>query len=1386
MLGASSGASAAGGATYTVNTTDAVDDGVCGAHCSLLDARDAADANPGPDTIAFNIPGSAPHVIQPSIGVEFGEPVDILGDTQPDSSPGHPTVVIDGSRMSGGTYGELQLDGGHSTVRRLVINGWQNAAIALEALTAANALLPPVGGNVVEGNFIGTDWTGSVAVPTGGGVVAPTHFIPPPGPQPCGEGCFGAPDNRIGGPDPSQRNVIATHFEGFPSPAIFLQSSGNTVQGNFIGTDVSGDHALVPPTSGEPAVFILGDGNLVGGTTGVTPGGRCTGACNVVTAGGVQLHGSDNTVQGNLIGTDATGTKSLGSATGDYGGVAILPLDRAGLDCPHAVRNRVGGTDPGAGNVIAGAHIGIYVSGKFNFGPETCGPLPTENHVEGNLVGTDVTGTKTTDADGRSFGSDLGVFDVLGSGDVIGGTAGTTPGGPCTGACNLISGNAFDGVSLVSSPFLCGCGNIVQGNLIGTDITGTQDLGNGTDGIQAGDANSESLRDTVIADNVVSGNGWRGLFVAAGSAQRVVGNKIGTDAAGTAAIPNDLDGLVWFVGVDGVIGGPTAGERNVVSGNGGSGIIVSPFSGPVRILNNYVGTDVGGTARLANGGDGIQIASAVQLGAPGAGNLISGNGMNGVWVTAAGSASTTIQGNKIGVTRDGAATLGNTGSGIFLAGATDVHVGGTGAGEGNVIAGNGADGVSVGFGTFPDPILGNSIFANRDLGIDLIGYLDDGVTFNDLGDGDTGANMQQNFPVITGSSGTTIAGTLNSLPGDYRIEVFSNPGVNQCDSSGYGEGETFLGAVPLHITDSQANTPFSLTVPTPVPAGAALTATATDPDGNTSEFSLCGTPTAEGQIVVQKTTRPAGSTQSFTFTPSYPGSFSLKDGEKNESDLLAPGTYSVSETPVSGWDSSASCDDGSPVTNISVSAGETVTCTFVNTQRATVTVTKSCPTGAAAPGDRFQVTSNGLAVGDPLACGGSLEVSVTGGSAYALDEQAAGTTNLANFTKQLSAGCAGTLSPGGSAGCTITNTLKPSTVTVTKSCPSGVAALGDRFQLTSNGQPVGDPLACGDSLNVTVTAGSTYTIDEQAAGTTILANYSKQRSGGCAGTLGIGGSAGCTITNTLKPGAASVRKTIAGKAPSGSQSFAFELRQGASTSSTGTILESGAATAGNRGIITFTTKLVPGTTYALCETVMPGWTTTLGAPFYVVYNPSGDNSTVCTDFSVQPGETKSFAVDNKPPPGGLARTIGFWKNWSSCASSKGSQRPVLDQTLAAAEPAGVPVGTLTLHGSTSTPNTAPDCLKAVRLLDKSTIDTGKKMASDPAFNLAAQLLAARLNVAAGAGTCPATVNALNDAQTLLAAVHFNGVTHDKLSGAQSTQATTLATTLDRYNNNQLC
>jgi hypothetical protein len=442
---------------------------------------------------------------------------------------------------------------------------------------------------------------------------------------------------------------------------------------------------------------------------------------------------------------------------------------------------------------------------------------------------------------------------------------------------------------------------------------------------------------------------------------------------------------------------------------------------------------------------------------------------------------------------------------------------------------------------------------------------------------------------------------------------------------------------------------------------------------------------------VKVETQPAGSAQSFSFTPSYGSVFSLTDGGSNDSGPLeADKTYSLSQAAVDGWDSTASCDHGQTPASIALAADTTVTCTFTNVQRGTIIIQK---------------TANG------------------GDATFAFTSQA-----LGNFSIPTTSG----------AGSKTFDKLVPGSFAVAESTLTG----WDPRSATCSGE--------NTPASITLGAGQTVT---------------------------------CTFVND-KRGSASVRKTVGGAAPTGSQSFSFELRQGASTTAAGTVLGSGAATSVNGGTVAFSASLVAGGTYQLCEVVMPGWQTSLGPNPFVLFNASGDNSTLCADITVQPGQARVFAIDNTAPPGGLQRTIGFWKNWSSC--SKGKQAPVLDRTLATSEPDGIAIGRLTLHGRASRPDVSPDCTKAFNLLDKTTIDGKKKMASDPAFNMAAQLLAAKLNVLAGAGTCAASTTAIADGQALLYAIAFDGLTHTKLTAAQTTQANALAVTLDRYNNGLLC
>jgi uncharacterized repeat protein (TIGR01451 family) len=231
------------------------------------------------------------------------------------------------------------------------------------------------------------------------------------------------------------------------------------------------------------------------------------------------------------------------------------------------------------------------------------------------------------------------------------------------------------------------------------------------------------------------------------------------------------------------------------------------------------------------------------------------------------------------------------------------------------------------------------------------------------------------------------------------------------------------------------------------------------------------------------------------------------------------------------------CTFNGSTATATVAAGTTATnasCTFKNklTAPPKVTVTKSCPNGAANAGDRFQIQLNGSNVGTALACEGSIDVNPTPGQAYSITEAAAGTTDFANYTSSLSAGCSGTLSFGGTATCTITNSRKAlPKVTVTKSCPNGPANAGDRFQAQLNGQNAGTALACSGSVDVNPTAGQAYSITEVAAGTTDLSNYTSSLSAGCSGTLThFGDTASCTITNTLK---AAPKVTVTKSCPNG-------------------------------------------------------------------------------------------------------------------------------------------------------------------------------------------------------------------------------------------------------------
>ncbi len=343
-----------------------------------------------------------------------------------------------------------------------------------------------------------------------------------------------------------------------------------------------------------------------------------------------------------------------------------------------------------------------------------------------------------------------------------------------------------------------GGGNVIQSNYLGTNLAGNAiypEPNQGTFGVIIfGSSNNvigtdgDGVNDA-IEGNLISGNNTAGVLIESGSLSTadsnvVAGNFIGTNAAGSSALPNGRIGVFVFSG----------------SGN-----------------------------RIGTNSDGVSDAAER--------NLISGNAEAGISLV--GGTSTLIAGNLIGTNLAGTAPLPNA-AGIDVQNSNNNLIGNTAAGAGNVIANNTSNGVWISGGT-GNAVLGNSIYNNGRLGIDLSASTDpaNGVTPNDLGDADTGSNNLQNFPQITtalaSSTQTTLGGSLQSMAHmTYHIELFASA---VADPSGYGQGQIYLGSTSV-TTDSTGLANFVASFAAAVPVGQFISATATDTAGNTSEFSL--------------------------------------------------------------------------------------------------------------------------------------------------------------------------------------------------------------------------------------------------------------------------------------------------------------------------------------------------------------------------------------------------------------------------------------------------------------------------------------------------------------------------------------------------------------------
>ena len=525
--------------------------------------------------------------------------------------------------------------------------------------------------------------------------------------------------------------------------------------GNFVGIDVIGEDT---PDVVYPLVTIggkgAGEGNVIVGHTDV----------------GIQLFLLEGaTAVGNFIGTDRAGN-TLSSpdnvSLGNYIGIAIEDtFDITVGDGTVEGRNVISGNI----DTVDDLGTGIFVS------------LADGTSIKGNYIGVKPNGTE-------ALPNDYGIF-ILDSIDTD--IGGTTP-----GSRNIISGNTVNGIEATG---VCSCGGLttqIRGNYIGLDSTGTSALGNGENGVL-----------------VYQGSGI-------------------------------------------VVGGSFPGEGNVVSGNGEDGIsIVGFLSGAIEVAGNRVGTNAAGTAALGNENDGISMLPDVGFGpgpfgsligghAQGTGNLVSGNGRHGIYLLDASDGSilgpveleNLVTNNAVGVDVNGTGAIPNQGSGIAVVASVATFV------FENVVANNAQAGVLVeplGMGAPGTIVVTNSIYNNGGLGIDLTGVVTDddgdGVTENDSPD----ADGVQNFPVVTtaatSSALAVLGGTITTTPDTgVHVELFASP---SCDPSGNGEGRTFVGSVDV-FTDGAGRAAFNKTV-APLTPDHWVTATASTPDLATSEFSDC-------------------------------------------------------------------------------------------------------------------------------------------------------------------------------------------------------------------------------------------------------------------------------------------------------------------------------------------------------------------------------------------------------------------------------------------------------------------------------------------------------------------------------------------------------------------
>jgi hypothetical protein len=632
--------------------------------------------------------------------------------------------------------------------------------------------------------------------------------------------------------------LILTNFSGagialLPGAMANTSAIGDSVWGNFIG---------VSSFDTQSSSLVPVGGNPLANGVGIT-----ISSSNNRIGGTAPL--DRNVIQGNNgVGVSLSGTAGTGNVVeGNF----ILDNNADGVlitTSNNYIGEAIGSGPGGAGNVISGnADNGIHIVGVQAQG----------NIVVNNEIGTDV-GIAGALVPTRGLKPRPNRLD----GVLIENAPGNTIGGLLLGDFNVIAANGTDGIRIENNlvPGPAGTqnqgatSNLVEGNKIGFNFRGAIVLLPNRDGINVSSANNtiggtvpgarnfiiSNLRNgiTISSVSLDSGDNETGAIPNAQPTGNVIaGNFIGTQA-GSDNYGNALDGVLIDAAPDNTVGGTTTAAGNVISGNNDGVTINNPSSVGNVVAANLIGTMADGVTVMGNAIDGVTINNAPGnlIGGTMAGeaNVISGNNW-GVRLEGAGATGNVVEGNSIGTDLAAAVPVRNAIDGVLITqNASNNLIGGTATGAGNSIAYNIGNGVNVLSGT-GNSILSNMIFGNNLLGIDLGG---NGVSPNSPAGGQ-GPNDLQSYPVLTAvsSSGTSasIQGNFESLAStSFLIQFFSNTTTTL---SGYGQGETPIGS-EMVTTDQNGLASIAATVAAKVPQGLLVTATATNlTSGDTSEFS---------------------------------------------------------------------------------------------------------------------------------------------------------------------------------------------------------------------------------------------------------------------------------------------------------------------------------------------------------------------------------------------------------------------------------------------------------------------------------------------------------------------------------------------------------------------